>query len=133
MAGSSCTTNTAVATGTGLDTKLGTVQINEILCILHQVLILSDLNSDHFKVSQCLQNLDKNHMNTLGGALGLSYGKLCKMTKYPNEMVTAWLRKEDYVLSMSGEPTWRSLVKALRITRQEGIAQDIEKKVASYM
>ena len=64
----------------------------------------------------------------MGGALGLSYGKLRKMTKYPDDMVAAWLRREDFVMSMSGEPTWRSLVEALRKVGQEGTARDIEEK-----
>jgi hypothetical protein len=49
------------------------------------------------------------------------------MTKYPDDMVAAWLRSEDNVMSMSGEPTWRTLVEALRKVRQEGIAKNIEK------
>ena len=98
-----------------------------------KLLTLSDLNSDHFKVFQYLQNLNEDHISTVGGALGVSYSKLRKMTKYPDDMVAAWLMREDYVLNVSGEPTWRSLVKALRIIGQEGIAKDIEeeKKVAS--
>ena len=85
-----------------------------------------DLNSDHFKVTQCLQNLDNDHICTVGGALGLSYSKLRKMTKFPDDMVAAWLRKEDHVMSMSGEPTWRTLAEALRKVGQGGIAGDIE-------
>ena len=63
----------------------------------------------------------------------MSYSKLRKMTKYPDDMVAAWLRREDFVLNVSGEPTWRSLVEALRMIGQEGIARDIEeeRKVAS--
>ena len=64
----------------------------------------------------------------MGGALGLSYSKLRKMTKYADDMVAAWLRREDFVRSMSGEPTWRTLVEALRKVGQEGIASDIEEK-----
>jgi hypothetical protein len=100
------------------------------LCILTSdlALILSDLNSDpgHFKITQYLQNLDEDHISTLGGALGVSYSTLRKMTKYPDEMVAAWLRSEDNVMSMSGEPTWRTLVEALRKVGQGGIAKDIE-------
>ena len=58
----------------------------------------------------------------------MSYSKLRKMTTYPNDMVAAWLRREDFVLDASGEPTWRSLVKALRKIGQEGIARDIEEE-----
>ena len=62
----------------------------------------------------------------MGGALGLYYSKLRKMTKYPDDMVAAWLRREDSVMSMTGEPTWRTLVEALRRVGQEGTARDIE-------
>ena len=58
----------------------------------------------------------------------MSYSKLRKMTKYPDDMVAAWLRREDFVRSMSGEPTWRTLVEALRKVGQEGTARDIEEK-----
>ena len=55
------------------------------------------------------------------------------MTKYIYNltilnMVAAWLRREDFVMNMSGEPTWRTLVEALRKVGQEGTAGDIEEK-----
>ena len=86
----------------------------------------SDLDSDHFKATSYLQKLDKDHIIDTGGALGLYYSKLQKMTKYPDDMVSAWLRREDSVISTSGEPTWRALVEALRRVGQEGTARDIE-------
>ena len=55
----------------------------------------------------------------------MSYSKLRKMTEYPDDMVAAWLRREDFVRSMSGEPTWRTLVEALR---KEGTARNVEDK-----
>ena len=58
----------------------------------------------------------------------MSYSKLRKMTKYPDDMVAAWLRREDFVRSMSGEPTWRILVEALRKVGQEGTARYFEEK-----
>ena len=64
----------------------------------------------------------------MGGALGLAYDNLDKMKNLPEEMVAAWLRREDFVMSMSGEPTWRTLVEALRKVGQEGTARDIEAK-----
>ena len=42
------------------------------------------------------------------------------------EMVAAWPRREDYVLTKTGEPTWRSLIKALKKAGQKGVANDIE-------
>ena len=89
-------------------------------------IIFPDLNSDHFKVTKYLQNLDNDHICDLGGALGLSFSKLRRMNNYPKDMVAAWLRREDRVMTTSGEPTWRSLVEALRGVGQEGTARDIE-------
>ena len=51
-----------------------------------------------------------------------------KMKDVPSEMVAAWLRREDYVMAASGEPTWRTLVNALRKEGQEGTARGIEEK-----
>ena len=65
----------------------------------------------------------------MGGALGLTYDILEKMKALPDDMVAAWLRREDYVITSSGEPTWRTLVKALRRVGQEGIAREIIEKV----
>ena len=87
----------------------------------------SDLDSDHFKATSYLQKLDKQRIRNVGGALGLSYSSMEKMSSYPDDMVAAWLRREDFVVSMSGEPTWRTLVEALRKVGQEGTARDIEK------
>ena len=49
------------------------------------------------------------------------------MKDLPEEMVAAWLRRDDFVQSMSGEPTWRTLIEALRKVGLEGTATDIEK------
>jgi hypothetical protein len=67
----------------------------------------------------------------VGGALGLAYVNLQKMKVLPADMVAAWLRREDYVLNVSGEPTWRSLVQALKTVGQGGIAKDIEETTVS--
>jgi hypothetical protein len=53
------------------------------------------------------------------------------MKSLPEDMVAAWLRREDYVLNVSGEPTWRSLVQALKMVGQGGIAKDIEEAIVS--
>ena len=70
--------------------------------------------------------MNEHQIRRVGGALGLAYDVLEKMRSYPDDMVAAWLRKEDYVIRMSGEPTWRTLVDALRKVGQEGTARDIE-------
>ena len=59
--------------------------------------------------------------------MGLSYFKLQRMMDSPlfyDEVVAAWLRREDDVEKKAGHPSWRSLVRALREQRvgQYGIA-----------
>ena len=95
---------------------------------LKSILFLNilDLRTDHFKVCSYLQELNEHQIRRVGGALGVVYDVLEKMNVYPDDMVAAWLRREDYVLSMSGEPTWKSLVQALRKVGQGGVAKKIE-------
>ena len=81
----------------------------------------------HSEVANYLRALPNDEVTHLGLALGLTYRKLKSMQQCPDDMVDAWLRKEENVLEKSGRPTWTSLVKALRGIRQEGIAQYIEK------
>ena len=93
---------------------------------LHVCAYTTDLNTDHYKVASYLRRLDDRQIRYVGGALGLAYDTLDKMKDVPSEMTAAWLRREDYVMAASGEPTWRSLVNALRKEGQEGTARDIE-------
>ena len=99
--------------------------------VWHNNNTISDLDADHFKATSYLQKLDKLNIRNVGGALGLSYSSMEKMNSYPNDMVAAWLRREDFVMSMSGEPTWRTLIQALRKVGQEGSARDIEEAETS--
>ena len=87
----------------------------------------SDLGFHHFQATTYLKVLDEHQICYVGGALGLTYDDLGKMKDLPEEMVTAWLRRDNFVQSMSGEPTWRTLVEALRKVGLEGTATDIEK------
>ena len=75
-------------------------------------------------VCKSLKNLSKEDIQRLGEALGLSYTKLQNMNLFPDEMVAAWLKRQDDVLR-TGKPTWRTLVDALREIDQNGIAEDI--------
>ena len=68
--------------------------------------------------------LNDSQIQNVGRALGLI--NTYKMKNLPEEMVAAWLRREDVVMSMSGEPTWRSLIQALRKVGQEETASAIE-------
>ena len=80
--------------------------------------------NDHYKVTKVLKKLDKNDLRTLGEALGLSYPKLKKLEPLCEEMVEAWLNKEDNV-SKIGEPTWERLKVALKEIGQTGLADDV--------
>ena len=48
------------------------------------------------------------------------------MTSFPDEVVAAWLNRQDNVLQQSGEPTWSTLEDALRKIGQTGLAEDID-------
>ena len=69
--------------------------------------------------------MDNDQIRTLGGAFGLEFPKVSRMTTPLVEVIAAWLRGEDNV---SEPPTWKSLVKALREIGQNGIADKIEKE-----
>ena len=81
---------------------------------------------DHFDVTQYLTDLEPAQILRLGGALGLHYPNLKKMQTPLEDMVEAWLRKDDNVLERSGPPTWKSLVKALETIGNIGIADKIK-------
>ena len=80
---------------------------------------------DHHDICQELNNLSQKEVICLGGELGLLYPKLKEMTPLPEEMVAAWLSKEDNVLKRTGQPTWRSLADALKRIGQSDIANNI--------
>ena len=77
--------------------------------------------------------MDNEQLINLGGALGLRYTTLGRMKTLPNEMVAAWLRREEGVLKRSGEPTYERLAEALEDMDQNGLATDIrEQKYAKH-
>ena len=79
----------------------------------------------HSEVCGYLRILDTEQIRSVGGALGLAYFILEPMTKLPEQMVAAWFRKEEYVRK---EPTWRTLVEALKTVGQTGVAEKIEQE-----
>ena len=82
--------------------------------------------SDWATICGYLHQMDQPQIHLLGGELGLIVFNLEKMQNLPNDMVKAWLRKEDKVKEKSGDPlTWNILVKALQTIGQDGIADDI--------
>ena len=90
----------------------------------------TELNQHYYDVCRSLKDLPPLELRNLGGALGLSYATLTKMTDrdLPNEMVAAWLRREDYVLKRSGEPTRNTLASKLEEIGQTGLAEDIKSR-----
>ena len=83
---------------------------------------------DHFDVTQYLSDLTTEKIWKLGGALGLYYPKLKKMKNPLEDMVEAWLNREDNVCNKSGPPHWKSLVKALKEIDCTGHAEKIRKE-----
>lgn len=67
--------------------------------------------------------MENEQIKRLGGALGLYRHTLNRMTDLPADMVSAWLREEDGARN----PTYGSLVEALKMIDQNGIANTIER------
>lgn len=83
-----------------------------------------------------LYDLNKDQIYQLGLSLGLNARTLMEtrdvapQSRYLDDMLASWFRKQDMVLDKSGPPTWRSLAKALRdkSVRQNGIADTIKQE-----
>ena len=71
------------------------------------------------------RSLSKESLFELGVELGLEYSHLTRMSHLVGEVADAWLKREDDVVSVSGLPSWTSLVKALREIGQNGVAHTI--------
>ena len=81
-----------------------------------------------------LHVLEKSQMINLGLVLGLDYNKLkgifMDSPLFHEELITAWLRKENYVTEDEKRiPTWTNLVAALKddTVRENGVASLIYK------
>ena len=72
----------------------------------------------------------KQELVNVGLRLGLRYPTLKKMSSefLLNDMVHAWLMKDDDVTEGSGEPSWKSLSKTLEDCGHSGIAAKIKGK-----
>ncbi len=82
--------------------------------------------NDLYKVAPKLNSLDNEQLKKLGGALGLS-SSLIRMKNIDTGMPAAWLIRQDNVLNVSGNPTYRSLCKALVECGLNGTASDIRR------
>ena len=101
---------------------------NPLLCNIecyHNTVIFLEM-ADHHDACQELKGLSQEELISLGGELGLSYPRLKEMTgPLSEEMVAAWLSKEDTVLQRTGKPTWRSLADALKRNGHTDVANKI--------
>lgn len=70
----------------------------------------------------------EEHIRQLGTALGLCYSNLEKMKNLPDDMVAAWLRREDDVEARGGILSWSQLADALQEIGQTGTATKIRKQ-----
>ena len=82
--------------------------------------------TDLDEVIAYLGDLNIDHCLSLGGAFGLRNPKIKRMRRYPDDVVEAWLRKEDNVLNKC-PPTWRNLTAALEKIGQCGIADVVKR------
>ena len=83
---------------------------------------------DLYEVTKYLGDMDNEQLINLGGALGLRYTTLGRMKSLPNDMVAAWLRREEGVLKRSGEPNYEKLAEALDEMEQNGLAKDVREQ-----
>ena len=83
---------------------------------------------DHFKIASYLKDLPEEQLKQLGLVLGLYYPSLKKMETFPDDMVHAWLLRQDGVIEASGEPRFQSLATALEEIGQKGLALDVKQQ-----
>ena len=81
-----------------------------------------------FEITRYLSDLSNEQLIDLGGALGLYFPTLRRMKDLPNDMVAAWLLRQEDVLETSGEPTYERLAKALEQIGQNGLAKDVREQ-----
>ena len=90
---------------------------------------------DYHEVCKSLRNLHRHgdlHVTALGIALGLSYQTVLGLGNsddFLNQVIAAWLNRQDSVLSQSGEPTWSVLADKLKEMGCDSIAADIQRKI----
>ena len=72
--------------------------------------------------------MSNDQLRRLGGALGLHFPTLGRMNDLPDDMVAAWLLRQEDVLKTSGEPTYKRLVIALEKVGQNGLAKDVREQ-----
>ena len=86
---------------------------------------------DYHEVCQSLRTLRPQDLTALGITLGLSYPTILRMGSgddFLNQIVAAWLKRQDDVLKYSGEPTWRVLEDKLEKLGHTEIATSIRRR-----
>lgn len=83
----------------------------------------------HNRVYGYLQVIGTEKLIQLGQILGLNRMEMKRSTakELPGDLITSWMQRECRVMEESGEPTWRSLAKALLEANLTGISLDIQK------
>ena len=85
-------------------------------------------HANHLDIRRYLKDLDTEQLQLLGLALGLYYPTVKGMKSLPDDLIHAWLLRQDDVIKRSGEPTYERLALALEEIGQNGIAQDVQKQ-----
>lgn len=83
---------------------------------------------NHSQILEFLADLSNNDVIEIGVGLGLKYVKLRDSSNPKNDMVCAWLREDDNVLTCSGHPSWESLRVVMEARGHTGIAARIAKE-----
>lgn len=83
---------------------------------------------DHSHITALLNSLKNEELFRVGIMLGLSYANLQGISDDTllDGIIRAWLRKEDDVLGVSGDPTWENLSRTLRELGHTTIASGID-------
>ena len=94
----------------------------------HNVSFIHAATGNLFAVSTYLTDLDRDQVEQLGLALGLTRPTLNKMGTgtFLNDMLSCWLQGMNKVMENDGH-TWQSLVNGLKKVGQGGIASQIKK------
>ena len=86
---------------------------------------------DLFEITQYIGDMDDEQLIRLGDSLGLHHPSLKRMKTLPDDMVAAWLLRQDNVLDRDGgggEPTYERLAIALEAVSQKGLAKDVREQ-----
>ena len=100
----------------------------QIIYVIAFIFILLIDESDLDQLCCYLKNLNLGDIVKVGTSLGLNYTELSGLIAVtaPHEMIRWWLQKRHDVMKISGTPSLRSLIGALRKNGLNGHAKIIE-------